>query len=344
MKNNYVSALSEGVRIDDVFLICNKTLAESRNGSLFIKLQLGDRTGTIEGYKWDASQTLFAQLGNADYVRVLGSVRNYNGKLQIDIESFRAHTHKVDPSDFLPSCPRDSAEMIAEIEKLVESVKHPHLRALLDCFFSNKEFLARFSTAPAAQKIHHAYIGGLLEHSLSAANLCDLVASKYPNIDRDLLITGALLHDIGKVEELSWDKSIKYSDSGHLVGHIVGGAMMVDKAADTIDGFHPLLKLKMTHMILSHHGQKDFGSPKRPKSLESLVLHYMEDLDAKINIFRQALAADEQENELDLWTERHWVFERPLFRGLPKWIMDPLGDGHSPDRSEDADYDPFAEE
>lgn len=348
MKNCYVSGLCQGARVDDVFLISSKSLAESRNGSLYIRLQLADRTGSIDGFKWDADEETYNQLSSDEFVHVRGSVRNFNGKLQVDIESMRACTHKIDPSDFIARSDKDTDEMIKDVLKLVASVRHPHLKALLDHFFADKEFLERFTTAPAAQKIHHAYIGGLLEHSLSTAKMCDFVSSHFTNIDRDLLITGALIHDIGKVEEFNWDKSIKYSDSGHFIGHVVSGAMMVEKAAEKIDGFHPLLKLKITHMVIAHHGQKDWGSPKRPKSIESIILHHVEDLDAKVNMFQQALAKAQPDGESSLWTEKHWVFERPLFRGLPRSIMEPSDIGDSDDHTGsstlEADFDLFAEE
>jgi 3'-5' exoribonuclease len=344
MKNSYVSDLRDGARVDDFFLICSKSLGHTQDGSPYVRLKLGDRTGTIDAIKWDASETMYSGLSGDDFVWVRGTVTTYNEKLQIKIDSFRRYTDKADPADFLPRSERDIDEMLSEMLAIVASVRHPHLRELLDSFFGDQELLSKFSTAPAAQKIHHGYIGGLLEHSLSVAKMSDLAASHYPRVDRDLLVTGAILHDIGKIEEFCWDKSIKYSNTGHLVGHIVTGALMVEKAAERINGFHPLLKLTLMHMILAHHGQKDWGSPKRPKSIESLVLHYIEDLDAKVNTFQQAVGGPEAGDEADLFTDRHWLFERPLFRGLPRSVMRPWDDEPEPSEPSEADHDPFAEE
>ncbi|MBI2843402.1 MAG: HD domain-containing protein [Armatimonadetes bacterium] len=342
MKNSYISGLHEGVRVDDVFLICSKSLGCKQDGSPYIKLKLSDRTGAIDAIKWDASEQLYAGLTSDDCIRVRGTVTTYNGRLQIRVDSLRRHTQEIDPSDFLPRSERDIDDMLACLRKIIESVEHHHLRAVLDYFFSDQDFVSRFSTAPAALRIHHGYIGGLLEHTLSVAELCLLVTSHYPSIDRDLLVTGAILHDIGKIEEFCWDRTIKYSDSGHFIGHIVAGTLMVSEAIDSIQEFAPLLKLVVKHMIVAHHGQKDWGSPKRPKSIESLILHYLEDMDAKVNTFQQAIAGGDVTDNSNVWTDRHWIFDRPLFRGLPSASPSP-GLGDLSGLSEET-YDPFAEE
>jgi len=341
MKNYYVSNLHDGARIDDIFLIHSKSLAYTQDGSPFIRLKLGDRTGTIDAIKWDVSEAACDGLANDEYIRVRGVVTTYNGRLQIKIDTFRPYKDKVDPADFLPRSEKDIDEMLEEFNKILASVEHPHLKALLDYFFKDQEFLSRFSTAPAAQKIHHAYIGGLLEHSLSVAKLCELAAAHFPGIDRDLLITGAVLHDIGKIEEFCWDKSIKYSDVGHLIGHVVIGAQMVKEAADKIDGFHPLLKSMMVHIILSHHGEKEWGAVKRPKSLEAIVLHILENLDAKVNTFHQAIGKDASANGSELFTEKHWLLGRPLFKGFPSDVLNPNGSQIILDDILELDYDPF---
>lgn len=344
MKNYYVSGLCDGSRIDDIFLIHNKSLGYTQDGSPFVRMRLGDRTGTIDAIKWDASEAACDAISSDEFIRVRGIVTTYNGRLQIKVDTFRPYNDRIDPTDFLPRSEKDIDEMLAEFKKIIDSVEHPQLKALLDHFFKDQEFLSRFSTAPAAQKIHHAYIGGLLEHTLSAAKLCEFGASHFPGVDRDLLITGAVLHDIGKVEEFCWDKSIRYSDNGHLIGHVVIGAQMVKEAADTIEGFHPLLKSVMVHIILSHHGEKEWGAAKRPKVIEAIILHVLEDLDAKVNTFRQAVGKDAPASESDLWTERNWVFDRPLLKGLPSEIMNPSADAQSIDELLEPDYNPFADE
>lgn len=343
MKNWYVSGLQDGTRVDDVFLVVAKSMGYTHDGSPFMRLKLSDRTGVIDAIKWDVSEDTGYEVSNDQFLKIRGVVTTYNGKQQVKIDSFRPYNDKIDPTDFLPRAERDIEEMLAELMKFVRAVEHPQLKALLDYFFSDQNFLSRYSSAPAAQKIHHAYIGGLLEHSLSVAVLCDFVASHYSGIDKDLLMTGAILHDIGKIEEFCWDKSIRYSDAGHLVGHVVGGATMIGNAIDNIKDFQPLLKLVLIHMILSHHGQKDWGSPKRPKCLESIILHYVEDLDAKVNTFQLAAGKGEPVDEKNLWTERHWVFDRPLFKGLPRSTTDSSSEA-SFTNDDESDYDPFADE
>lgn len=345
MKSLYVSGLCDGTRVDDIFLVCSKSQGYTQDGSPFLRMKLGDRTGTIDAIKWDANEALCNGIANDEFVRIRGIVTTYNGKLQIRMDSIRLYRDKIDPSDFLPRSEKDIDEMIAEILEVVDSIKHPQLRAVLDFFFKDQDFLSRFSTAPAAQKIHHAYVGGLIEHSLAVATMCDIVASRYSNIDRDLIVTGAILHDIGKIEEFYWDWAIRYSDCGHLVGHVVGGMEMIKDAIEHVEGFDPLLKLILMHIILSHHGQKEWGSPKRPKSLEAIILHHIDDLDAKINTFKQAVGSETPEDESSIWTERHWVFERPLFKGMPKpKTSSSNGDESLEDLILEPDFDPFTKD
>lgn len=336
MKNTYIEDLREGARFDDVFLVSGKSIGKTQDGATFLRIKLVDRTGNIDGIKWDANESTCSSFTMDDYVQARGVVNRYKDKLQVVFESIRKWSEKVDPADFLPKCAKDMTQMMDQLRSIIATVKHPQLKALLLHFFDDPKFATRFSTAPAAMKIHHACIGGLLEHSLSVAQLCDSIASHFPEANRDLLITGAIMHDVGKIDEFSWAKSIRYSDSGHLVGHVVGGAMMVDTAAAEIPGFHPLLRLVLTHIMLSHHGEKDFGSPKRPKCVESLILHYVEDLDAKVKTFTEAVGSAADTSESELWTDRHWVFDRPLLKGLPKAL---LGN----ESEAEADADPFAE-
>ncbi|MDO8684445.1 MAG: HD domain-containing protein [Armatimonadota bacterium] len=346
MKNFYVDNLRDGVRIEDVFLVCNKNVGKTQDGSTFIRLKLSDRTGAIDAIKWDAPDAMCSSLAVDDYVSIRGVVSKYKDKLQIVLEGVRKCCDKVDPADFLPRTPKDIPQMISDLKGIISTVEHPQLRALLNYFFNDEEFVAKFSSAPAAMRIHHAYIGGLLEHSLSVAQMCDMVAGHYPEINRDLLLTAAILHDVGKIDEFCWSRSIHYTDSGHLVGHLVSGAMTVDAAVGKIGDFHPLLRLILTHMILSHHGEKEFGSPKRPKSLESVTLHYVEDLDAKIKTFTEAVNhGDGRVAESDLWTERHWLFDRPLLKGLPDCVLGNLAErpAESAPDSEDSSPDLFTD-
>ncbi|MDO8587280.1 MAG: HD domain-containing protein [Armatimonadota bacterium] len=345
MKTFYVEKLHDGARIEDIFIISGKSIGRTQEGAPFVRLKLTDRTGSIDAIKWDAPEAVCSGLAIDDYVHARGVVSKYKEKLQIVLDNVRKHGDRVDPTDFLPRCPKDTRQMMADLRTVIGTVQHPQLKTLLEHFFNDAAFVERFATAPAAQRIHHAYIGGLLEHSLSVAQLCNLVAGHYPEANRDLLVTAAILHDIGKIDEFSWSRSIRYTDSGHLVGHLVSGAMTVDEAAGKIADFHPFLRMILIHMILSHHGEKEFGSPKRPKSLESLILHRVEDLDAKVKTFGEAVSANGQSSDTDMWTEKHWLFERPLLRGLPEAVIGksaadeeelPAGPGQ-------AQFDSFAE-
>lgn len=344
MKNLYVSGLYDGARVDDIFLVSSKVLRQARNGTLYIRMELRDRTGAIDAFKWDASDDIYADLPDGDFIHAKGMVGRHDGKLQLNLDSVRRFNGKVDPGDFLPRCDQDIDQMLSDLRAIIKTVKNPQLSALLDYFFGDEDFLSRFSTAPAAQRIHHAYIGGLLEHTLSVAKMCVALAPQFHYADRDLLLTATILHDAGKIDEFSWDKSISYSTLGHLVGHIVAGTLMIRDAMDKIPGFHPLLKMTLMHMILSHHGEKEYGSPKRPKSIESIILHELEDLDAKINTFRQAIGDSEVSSEADIWTDKHWLFDRPLMKGLPKSVMGSASEDRDPIDVFVEDYNPFIEE
>ncbi len=339
MKSIYVSDLKNGTQVDGVFLVSSKKVDCTKGGSPYMRLKLTDRTGTVEAVKWDADESELSSVDNGQFVHIWGVVGSYKESLQVKIDSLRLHTDKVDPADYLPQTERDTHEMLSALRSIVATVEHPQLKALLDYFFTDNKFVSKFSTAPAAQKIHHGYIGGLLEHTLSVAQLCSFAAEHFPGVDRSLLITGAILHDVGKIEEFNWDAIIKYADNGHLIGHVVGGAAMVDKAISTIDDFDPLLRQVVLHIILSHHGQKEYGAPKRPKVLEAIIIHFLEDLDAKVNIFQRVVNSETSKRSSSIWTERDWVFDRPLFKGLPT-----AEENTGESRLEvllDSDYDPF---
>ncbi|MCE5322169.1 HD domain-containing protein [bacterium] len=354
MKKLYVANLQEGARIEEVFLVVSKSVANTRTGSQFLKMTLADKTGTVDSVKWDVSEADVGRISEDDYIHVQASVKSYNDHPQLVIESFQRWGDAIDPADFLRSSPRNPDEMSSELSAILAQVTNPNLRSLLDSFFSDNEYSAKFKQAPAAKKLHHAYIGGLLEHTLNVVRTCAALADLYPNADRELLLTGAALHDIGKVDEYLWSSSIKFSNAGHLVGHVVGGAMMVKAAADAIDSFDPMMSLALQHMIISHHGTKEWGSPKLPKSIEALILHCADYLDAHVAIFEEAIQSSGSDG---LFTERHFLLERPIFKGLhgSAEVFNGLGQvgepvlpsGEAVDLENFAvedDYDPFADE
>lgn len=349
MKRFYIQDLREGTKIEDVFLVASKTLANTRSGSPYLRLKLADRTGEVEAVKWEVTESDTARLGEDEYILVSASVATYKDSLQLTVDSIRHWGEPIDPADFLRSCSREPAEMMAELDELLMRVSNPHLKRLLDFFFSNSEFARKFQHAPAAKLNHHACIGGLLEHTLSVTRVCADYASHYPQLDADLLLVGAALHDIGKIEEFECSTSIKSTESGVLVGHVVVGTMMVRQAANSIDRFDPLLSLALQHLVLSHHGQYDWGSPKVPKSIEALALHSADDLDAKIAMFERAIEESDSGGDTSLFTKRSFLLQRPIFKGHRR----PGEPGEnpppaSPDEEADldlfaADFDPFAD-
>jgi 3'-5' exoribonuclease len=348
VKKLYISNLREGARIEDIFLVVSKSVANTRTGSQFLKITLADKTGTVDCVKWDATESEISRISEDDYVMVQAAVKSYNDHPQLVIESFQRWGESVDPADFLRSTKRDPDEMMTALTGLLEQVSNPKLQALLDSFISEGENAVKFRQAPAAKKLHHAYIGGLLEHTLNVVRACAALADLYPQADRDLLLTAAALHDIGKIDEYVWSNSIKFSDAGHLVGHIVGGAMAVKEAAEKIDGFDPTMSLALQHMILAHHGTREWGSPKLPKSIEALILHQADNLDAYIAIFEEAIHGSDNGG---LFTERHKLLDRPIFKGLTGNLFDEVQaippDGEATDLdayTADIDYDPFADE
>lgn len=352
VKNYYICNLKEGARIEDVFLVASKTIASTRAGSQYLRLKLSDKSGVIDAVKWDVNDADLSCFGESDYAHIVGTVKTYNGDLQVTIDSCRRcdSVNELDLSDFVPSSSRDRHQMMGELSEMLATVKHPHLSRLLAALFNDPEFAHRFSECPAAKSVHHAYLGGLLEHTLNVVRTCAALAELYPSSDRDLLITAAALHDIGKMEEYDWSTSIRIADAGHMVGHLVAGAMTVREVAAGIDGFDPVLSLALQHAILAHHGSKDFGSSKLPKSIEAIILHHADDIDAKVAIFSDAINESDRNGEPGLFTRKVPLLDRPIFRGAREQTNDPSPEPEPEDEvfdgtlfAVDSDYDPFAD-
>lgn len=346
MKRFYVGNLREGSKIEDVFLVASKSIATTRTGSPYLRMRLADRTGEIEAVKWEVTETETARLKEDDYIFISATASTYRDSLQLTIDSLRKWSDEVDPADFLRCSTKNVDEMMTQLRELLENVSNPHLKRLLGSFFDDDEFSLQFQQAPAAKTNHHACVGGLLEHTLSVTKMCVELAKLYPQLDKDLLLTGAALHDIGKVEEFSWTGSIKYSEAGVLVGHLVGGAMMVKKAADEIEDFDPLLSIALQHLILSHHGSREYGSPKLPKSIEALALHCADDLDAMIAMFEKAIEDSDGNGDSGLFTKRHFLLQRLIFKGHRRQEEDQKQEPTEEVNLDSftADYDPFADD
>jgi 3'-5' exoribonuclease len=309
----FVSDIRDRTQVDSLFLVKEKITAVARNGKPYLTLHLMDKTGDIEARVWEDVDTIGGLFEKDDFIRVRAKATVYLGKMQLIVsELSRVSDEQVRIADFLPEGERDGDEMVAELLSLVESCADTSLRRLLHSFFDDAAFLELYRTAPAAKGMHHVYLGGLLEHSLAVAQLIDRIMPLYPELNRDLLMTGALLHDVGKVREMTYLRSFDYTDEGKLVGHISIGVEMLHEKISAIEGFPVELAMLLKHMILSHHGQYEFGSPKRPKTVEATVLNYLDDLDSKINGIRTHMRKEPASQSR--WTAYHRLYDRYFFK------------------------------
>jgi 3'-5' exoribonuclease len=320
MSRRYVNQLANGDSVDEYFLVADKQLRANRQGNLYLHLELRDKSGSVGARLWNASENLARTFEAGDYLRVRGKTQLFQGALQIILSHLElADSSQVEPEDFLPQSSQSVAKLSARLRELLFSVRNPHLRALIECFFIDDDFVRKFTTAPAGIKNHHAYHGGLLEHVVTLLTLADRITDLYPDIDRDLLMTGIFLHDVGKVHELSYDRAFGYTDEGQLIGHLVMGVEMlrdrVERTTDlTGEPFPVELLLRLKHMIVSHHGTHEFGSPKVPMTLEAIVLHYLDNLDAKIHTFSREIRDDPCRESS--WTPFQQTLGRRLFKGF----------------------------
>lgn len=315
MKKQFASQIQERDWVETVFLVRDKNVGMAKNGKPYLTLKLMDRSGELEGRVWDRADEIAAQFERDDFILVAGKASVYMGKMQLIIQELtRLDEGAVELADFLPVAARPGDEMVAELRERVASFTDPHLRALLEVFLADPAFLAAYSRAPAAKAMHHVYLGGLLEHSLAVATLADDICRRYPGLNRDLLVAGALLHDVGKISELRYARSFDYTDVGKLIGHIVIGVEIVEEKLRSLPGFPLEMAILLKHLLLSHHGQYEFGSPKRPKTLEAVILNFIDDLDSKINGVRTHLDK-EADNEAP-WTQYHRLYDRYFFKGF----------------------------
>ncbi|MGB5158728.1 3'-5' exoribonuclease YhaM family protein [Desulfobacterium sp. N47] len=311
MKKDYIGSVKAGDSINDVFVLYEKNIAQKKDGSNYLNVVLSDKTGKIKGVVWDNIDKICAGKNTGDFVHIKGSVSEYKGTLQVVIKNMDTiSSDSVDVSDFLPSTKHNIDSMFERLIKLTDSIEEKNLKALLEAFWSDIEFVENFKKAPAAKKMHHAYAGGLLEHTLSMALLADKIAGHYIGIDRDLLITGAILHDIGKIREFVYKFNIDYSDEGRLLSHIVIGIGLLDEKINKISQFPGSLAVLLRHMIVSHHGTREFGSPEPPKTIDAVLLNYIDEIDAKISGIREYIASDESGGN---WTSYHRILERHFY-------------------------------
>ncbi len=321
MTRRYVNQLNHGDAVDDVFLVADKQLRANRQGNLYLHIDLRDKSGMVSARLWNATEALARTFEPGDYLLVKGKTQLFQGALQVILSHIeQADAEQVQPDDFLPQGTQNVAKLTVKLRELLFSMSNPHLRALVECFLIDEEFLRKFTSAPAGVKNHHAHHGGLLEHVVTLLTIADRIVDLYPEIDRDLLLTGVFLHDIGKIDELTYDRAFSYSDEGQLVGHLVMGVEMLrDKVKQSSDltgeEFPNELLLRLKHMIVSHHGTYEFGSPKLPMTLEAIALHYLDNLDAKIHAFTREIRDDPCRESS--WTPFQQNLGRRLFKGTP---------------------------
>lgn len=310
MERRFIEQLAAGDSVDAMFALRSKEMRAARSGEAYLTLELADRTGRIGGVMFRPDRES-AAVPAGTIVRVRGVVTSYRGVLRVSAELLRPTT-AFDASEILPCGTRDVEELIGELRSLVRSVHTPALKAILRSIFGDAAFMASFKTCPASQSYHHAYLGGLLEHTVSVGSLCRSLVDLYPHADHDLLLTAALLHDIGKVDELAFDTDIRYTDQGRMIGHLLLGERRVQRAVEALGERVPAdLSMRLSHVLLSHHGELEWGSPKRPCVLEALMLHHADNLDAKTAGFIAAAAPAALVEEP--WTDSANLFRRPLW-------------------------------
>jgi 3'-5' exoribonuclease len=312
MKKIFVNELKPGESINDIFSIPEKSLAKKRNGESFVMLKIGDKTGTLKGVVWDNVERIYNVISSNDYVYISGDVSEYKGECQIVVKNAKPCEPNDDLSkDFIPCTPLDIDSLFDRLLKQIDKIETEHIKELLKSFFCNEEFARKFKTAPAGKSMHHAYLGGLLEHSLSVTLLALKIASHYKGINMDMLAAGAMLHDIGKVDELNYKYNIGYSDEGMLLNHIVIGIEMISRNISKIEDFPEKDAMLLKHLIVSHHGIRAFGSPEPPKTIEAVLLNYIDEIDSKINGIRKFI---EQEKNDSSWTSYHKFYERYFYK------------------------------
>ena len=313
MKSPSVGTLVPNEIVTGLFLVLSKEIRHKKTGEPYLSLQLADRTGDIEAKMWDNVAEVMDTFERDDFVKAKGLVQLYQTRSQFTVHKLRRlEEHEVELGDFFPCSERDPDEMFAELTRTIAGIGNPHLKTLLESIFADPSITGRYKTAPAAKNIHHACRGGLMEHVLSLCALCRLVGPHYRNVDLDLLLTGAILHDIGKIEELSYARSFSYSPTGQLLGHIVIGLRMVGDKIALLPDFPPKLRTLIEHLIVSHHGELEFGSPKVPLFEEALLLHHLDNLDSKMETVNNALKRDTRlEGEFTGWVS---ALERIVLR------------------------------
>ena len=285
----FISNLKTGQNVESIFLVAEKQFKKKKDGQYYLHIVLKDKTGQIEGKMWDNVDKIDQSINQDDFVYIKGRIDSWRSIDQLIIEDIKkADIKLINLSDFLKASTKDINKMFDEIKNKVLEMKNEHLKKLLLIFIEDEDIKQKMLKAPAAQRMHNAYLGGLIEHIYSVMKVVEGMTKVYTDVDEELLLAGVILHDIAKIDELSYDRAIDFTDEGKLIGHLVMSYMMTDEKIKTIKGFPEDLRIKLEHMILAHHGQKEWGSPKEPTTKEAVILHHADNLDAKLGGIRDA--------------------------------------------------------
>lgn len=309
----YIETLREGERIGEVYLCKHKQTALTKTGKPYDSLTLQDKTGMLDAKIWDVSSNGIEDFDSLDYIYVVGDVTSFQGSLQLNVKRVKKMREgEYNPSDYLPVSENDIPQMYRELTAYIGRMKNPYLKKLTESFFLDEDFAKRFQFHSAAKSVHHGFVGGLLEHTLHVTNICEFFCKLYPMLNRDLLLSAAMFHDIGKLSELSRFPANDYTDDGQLLGHIMIGAMEVQKHIDAIPGFPKKTASELIHCILAHHGELEFGSPKKPAIAEAVALSFADNSDAKLETMKEALSGVPEGN-LE-WQGYNRLFESNIRR------------------------------
>jgi 3'-5' exoribonuclease len=350
MKSPFVIDLQPDQIITGIFLVQHKDVRQKKSGDLYLSLTLADRTGEVDAKMWDNAAEAIDTFAQDDFVRVKGLMQVFQNRPQLTLHKIQPMAEtEIDVADYFPASKRDRDEMFRELQGWIAGMANPHLKALLSAMFADEEIAKAFRTAPAAKAIHHAWIGGLLEHVLSLCTLAKFTAAHYANIDFDLLLAGVILHDIGKISELKYARSFSYSTEGQLLGHILIGLRMVEEKLRLVPDFPHKLRDLLLHLIASHHGELEYGSPKVPLFPEAMLLHHLDNLDSKMECMRGLIERDRQiEGE---WTGYSSALDRTVLK-KDRYLADSASSGRGsveqkkqepkPERKEPPSSSPFA--
>jgi 3'-5' exoribonuclease len=332
MKKIFVNEIKENEKVESTFLVKQKSISFTKAGTPYLNLTLIDKTGEVNGKVWELAEKLAKLFQKDDFIKIKSTAVTYQNSLQLNISSIiPLSPSEIDITHFLPQAKNDIEQTFLKLKAIIEEVSNAHLKKLLDLFIADDQLIRLFKLAPAAKKMHHVYLGGLLEHTLSLSNLILQISKHYARLNVDLLLTGGILHDIGKIHELTYSRSFDYSDSGRLIGHITLGVEMINEKIRLIPDFPQELAVELRHLIISHHGEYQYGSPKRPKTLEAFILYYLDDLDAKVEEIQSFIQrAEENQSKCAGY---HQMLERYIYKTLDsKYQKD------SESKQEEGDY------